>query len=132
MAVKIVVPELGESVLEATVSNWLKKEGDFVNVGDVLVELETDKVNLEVGAKSSGVLQKIQVPAGSDVKVGDVLGMIEEKAGQPKESSPEPTSKPVETKQPVQEETASKNGGSSTRQVSPVASRLASEKNVDI
>ena len=56
MAIKIVVPELGESVLEATVSRWLKKEGDFVNVGDVLVELETDKVNLEVGAKGAGIL----------------------------------------------------------------------------
>ena len=57
MAIKIVVPELGESVLEATVSRWLKKEGDFVNVGDVLVELETDKVNLEVGSKGAGILQ---------------------------------------------------------------------------
>ena len=58
MATKISVPELGESVLEATVSRWLKKEGDSVNVGDVLVELETDKVNLEVGAKNSGVLAR--------------------------------------------------------------------------
>ena len=59
MALEITVPELGESVLEATVARWHKKEGDFVNVGEVLVELETDKVNLEVGAKGSGVLQKI-------------------------------------------------------------------------
>jgi len=51
MAIEITVPELGESVLEATVSRWLKKEGDSVNVGDVLVELETDKVNLEVAPK---------------------------------------------------------------------------------
>ncbi|MCC6300258.1 MAG: 2-oxoglutarate dehydrogenase complex dihydrolipoyllysine-residue succinyltransferase [Anaerolineales bacterium] len=131
MAVKIVVPELGESVLEATVSAWLKQEGDFVNVGEVLVELETDKVNVEVGAKSAGVLQKIQAPKGSDVKVGDVLGMIEEKEGQPKVSEPVPAT--VEVKQAVQEETIGKNGKSSEkRQVSPVASRLASEKNVDI
>jgi 2-oxoglutarate dehydrogenase E2 component (dihydrolipoamide succinyltransferase) len=47
MTIEITVPELGESVLEATVSRWLKKEGDFVNAGDVLLELETDKVNLE-------------------------------------------------------------------------------------
>ena len=80
MAIEITVPELGESVLEATVSRWLKKEGDFVSVGDVLVELETDKVNLEVGAKGSGVLQKIEATEGADVKVGDVLGRIDEKA----------------------------------------------------
>ena len=57
MAIEVTVPEMGESVLEATVSHWLKKEGDVVNVGDVLVELETDKVNVEVGAKGAGVLQ---------------------------------------------------------------------------
>jgi len=133
MAVKIIVPELGESVLEATVSAWLKQEGDFVNMGEVLVELETDKVNVEVGAKSAGILQTIQAPKGSDVKVGDVLGMIEEKEGQPKPAEP---IAPVETKPAVQEETLGKNGKSSgreaARQVSPVASRLASEKNVDI
>src|SRR5919198_6387325 len=82
MTIEITVPELGESVLEATVSRWLKKEGDYVNAGDVLVELETDKVNLEVGAKGSGVLQKIEVPEGADVKVGNVLGIIEEKAAE--------------------------------------------------
>jgi 2-oxoglutarate dehydrogenase E2 component (dihydrolipoamide succinyltransferase) len=127
MAVKIIVPELGESVLEATVSAWLKKEGDFVNMGDVLVELETDKVNVEVGAKSAGVLQKIQVQKGSDVKVGDVLGMIDEKqvASQPAE-----TSKLVEVKQEVKKEEVVER--ESTPQVSPVASRLAKEKNVDI
>src|SRR5512139_3376773 len=79
MAIEVVVPEMGESVLEATVSQWLKKEGDVVNVGDVLVELETDKVNVEVGAKGAGVLQQIKVQPGGDVKVGDVLGMIDEK-----------------------------------------------------
>lgn len=83
MTTKILVPELGESVLEATVSRWLKKEGEAVNVGEVLVELETDKVNLEVGAKSSGVLAKIEVPEGGDVKVGEVLGTIEDGGKQP-------------------------------------------------
>src|SRR5512140_1426102 len=83
MTTDIIVPEMGESVLEATVAHWLKQEGEAVSVGDVLVELETDKVNLEVGAQSSGVLKKIQVPEGKDVKVGDVLGVIDEKAAQP-------------------------------------------------
>ena len=144
MAIKIVVPELGESVLEATVSRWLKKQGEFVYVGEVLVELETDKVNLEVGAKGSGVLQKIDVPEGKDVKVGDVLGTIEEKA-EPKSSAPEPESTAAETKDAEAEaepekETAAvasdEDGRDPQRQavpqVTPVASRLARANDVDL
>jgi 2-oxoglutarate dehydrogenase E2 component (dihydrolipoamide succinyltransferase) len=151
MTIEITVPELGESVLEATVSRWLKKEGDFVNAGDVLLELETDKVNLEVGAKGSGILQKIEVPEGADVKVGNVLGIIDEKAveqqrtekkdeGEKKEEQhPEPV--PAETKEPepaqAKEEASTRNDGQGAErqaapQVSPVAARLARDKNVDI
>src|SRR5215207_6520576 len=147
MAIEITVPELGESVLEATVSQWLKKEGDFVNVGEVLVELDTDKVNLEVGAKNAGVLQKIEAPAGEDVKVGDVLGTIDEKAGeqdadQPKAEEQKPEPVPVEAKQAEPQaamKAASpprKDGQQMERealpQISPVAARLARDKNVDI
>lgn len=158
MTIEITVPELGESVLEATVSRWLKKEGDFVNAGDVLLELETDKVNLEVGAKGSGVLQKIEVPEGADVKVGNVLGIIEEKAGEQKADTPKAEQKPEEQKtqeapqssqpvgaetklaepQPVEKEEASgRNDGQQMErqaapQISPVAARLAHDKNVDI
>jgi 2-oxoglutarate dehydrogenase E2 component (dihydrolipoamide succinyltransferase) len=155
MAIEIKVPELGESVLEATVSRWLKKEGDFVKVGDVLVELETDKVNLEVGAKGNGVLQKIEAAEGADVKVGDVLGRIDEKAGepqaegqkaeaqQPQEGTRAPESQPVAAEaQPAQppaekEEVPPRSDGQQMErqtapQVSPVAARLARDKNVDI
>jgi 2-oxoglutarate dehydrogenase E2 component (dihydrolipoamide succinyltransferase) len=146
MAIEITVPELGESVLEATVSRWLKKEGDFVNVGDVLVELETDKVNLEVGAKGSGVLQKIEATEGVDVKVGDVLGQIDEKATEQKADEPkaeEQKTEPeaVETKKAepqvkTEEAPARTDGQQGEReaapQVSPVAARLARDKNVDI
>lgn len=78
MPIKIVVPELGESVVEATVARWLKREGDHVAVGEVVADLETDKVNLEVGAERTGVLVRIERKEGEDVKVGDVLGVIEE------------------------------------------------------
>ncbi|HZJ22503.1 MAG TPA: 2-oxoglutarate dehydrogenase complex dihydrolipoyllysine-residue succinyltransferase [Anaerolineales bacterium] len=140
MAIKIVVPELGESVLEATVSRWLKKEGDFVNVGDVLVELETDKVNLEVGAKGAGILQQIAATEGKDVKVGDVLGMIDEKAEPGKAAAPEPKApEAAEAEQPSDEKETepARNDGSeversSAPQISPVAARLARDKNVDI
>lgn len=78
MPTKIVVPELGESVLEATVGHWRKKEGDHVSPGEVVVELETDKVDLEVGAEQAGVLAKIERKEGEDVHIGDVLGLINE------------------------------------------------------
>src|SRR5512133_2244972 len=78
MPIKIVVPELGESVVEATVAEWLKKEGERVTAGEALVKLETDKVDLEVAAERSGVLGHIEQAAGSDVKVGDVLATLEE------------------------------------------------------
>ncbi len=69
------------------VNNSMSKEGEPVNVGEVLVELETDRVNLEVGAKSAGVLAKIEVPEGGDVKVGEVLGTIDEHGKQPEAAS---------------------------------------------
>ncbi len=80
MPTKIVVPELGESILEATVGRWLKKEGDHIVVGEPIVALETEKVDLEVGAERSGVLTRIEHQQGDDVKIGDTLGLIEESA----------------------------------------------------
>ena len=76
----IVVPTLGESVVEARVSRWLKQEGDRVNVGDALVSLETEKVDVEVSADVSGVLASIARREGEDVQIGEVLGVIEERA----------------------------------------------------
>ena len=76
MSEKILVPVLGESINEATVSKWLKNVGDVVNVDEAIVELETDKVNLEVPASISGVLSEINSNEGEAVKVGSVLGII--------------------------------------------------------
>src|SRR5258708_35585122 len=76
MATEIRVPALGESVTEATVAKWLKKIGDSVAVDDPLVELETDKVTLEVNATAPGTLAEISVPEGGNVGVGGVLGLI--------------------------------------------------------
>ncbi len=80
MAVDVVVPQLGESLVEATVGSWLKKVGDPVAMGEPLLELETDKVNLEVAATSSGVLADIQAEPGATVAPGDILGHVEEGA----------------------------------------------------
>ncbi len=80
MSVQIVVPSLGESVTEATVAKWLKEAGQPVRIDEPLVELETDKINLEVSATASGVLGSIEAAAGSNVEVGAVLGVIDEAA----------------------------------------------------
>lgn len=76
MSVEIKVPALGESVTEATVGSWKKKEGEFAKAGELLVELETDKVTLEVTAPSDGVIEKISAPQGTVVAIGAVLGSI--------------------------------------------------------
>ena len=76
MSEKILVPTLGESVTEATVSKWLKNQGEKVSADEPIVELETDKVNVEVPAPSNGVLESISVKEGETVNVGALLGMI--------------------------------------------------------
>ena len=76
MSANIVVPQLGESVVEARVARWLKQPGEVVAAGEPLVELETEKIDLEVGAEQHGVLAEITRPEGDDVKVGEVLGVI--------------------------------------------------------
>ena len=81
MEEKILVPVLGESITEATVSKWLKNEGDNVDADEPLVELETDKVNLEVPSPVSGVLKKINSKDGTTVEVGALLGLVVESAG---------------------------------------------------
>ena len=81
MPANIVVPEVGESIVDARVAKWLRREGDVVAVGDPLVELETDKIDVEVSAPQGGVLKRIDRKDGDDVKVGEVLGVIEDAAG---------------------------------------------------
>ena len=78
MAIDITVPQLGESIVEATVVQWFKQEGDQVTTGEALLELETEKVTLEVNANDSGVLSRIERAAGEDVRIGDLLGVLDE------------------------------------------------------
>ncbi len=81
----IIVPTLGESIVEATVSKWLKQEGDYVDVDEPIVELETDKVTLEVPANISGLIEKVIISEGETVEVGQILGSLKE--GEKKPSS---------------------------------------------
>ena len=79
----IVVPQLGESVVEARVARWLKKEGERVEVGEPVVELETEKIDLEVPADKAGVIASINRQEGTDVKIGELLGTIDDNAAAP-------------------------------------------------
>ncbi len=124
MPTEILVPQLGESVMEATVGRWLKQPGERVSVGEAVVEIETDKVNLEVGAEKDGTLARIDRQQGDDVKVGDVLGMIDETGAgtaqaRPGEPKAEPAPAPARP-MPVEE------------RATPVARRLAESNAVDL
>jgi 2-oxoglutarate dehydrogenase E2 component (dihydrolipoamide succinyltransferase) len=142
---KIVVPELGESVVEATVGHWRKNQGDRVTAGDVLVELETEKVDLEVGAERGGILARIEKQEGEDVKIGDVLGVIEEAPAEEKAAAKGGEEKPAEKGETVEvgfkqeaKVAAAEEPGQETvetapkRMVTPLARRIAEEHGVDL
>ena len=100
MPIEIVVPVVGESIVDARVAKWLKKEGDAVSAGEALVELETDKVDVEVSAPQAGVLDRIAHADGADVKIGDVLGTIAPRAAEAGVAAPpngEPAAAPSAT-----------------------------------
>ncbi len=135
MPANLVVPELGESVVEATVGHWRKAEGDRVSAGEAVVELETDKVDLEVGAPRSGVLKTIAREEGVTVRIGDVLGVIEETAESPTADSRKPESPPasstgtyVSEEPPVHAIAPS----AATLRSTPSARRLARERGPDV
>src|SRR5262245_6562436 len=86
----IVVPVLGESIVEARIAKWLKKAGDPVEVGDPLVELETEKTNLELSAEKRGVISSIARQEGEDVKIGEVLAVVDEHAASAAQAPPAP------------------------------------------
>jgi 2-oxoglutarate dehydrogenase E2 component (dihydrolipoamide succinyltransferase) len=137
----IKVPPLGESIVEATVSRWMKKEGDVVSPGDTLVELETDKITVEVPAMSRGVLTRRLRAEGDVVKVDDLLGEIDESAAPAvarQESSTAPTppmpvtaipSTPAPA--PSQSPKAADVARGEVR-ASPAAERLATQQKVDL
>ena len=125
MSTGVRVPTLGESVTEATVGQWFKKPGEAVNVDEPLVELETDKVTVEVPSPIAGVMGDIQVEEGDTVEVGALLGAIA--AGDGPAVTTTPVQKEEESKK--QEETAS--AANDDMPPSPSAAKLAKENNID-
>ncbi|NCW79440.1 MAG: 2-oxoglutarate dehydrogenase complex dihydrolipoyllysine-residue succinyltransferase [Pelagibacteraceae bacterium] len=128
MADKIIVPTLGESLTEATVAKWLKKVGDPVQMDEAIVELETDKVSVEVTAPKSGVISSIIAKEGSTVKVGGELGQVDAsaKAGSSPKKVEADNAPSVKTEaQPIK--VASKKD-----ELSPAVKRIVEEKKIDI
>jgi 2-oxoglutarate dehydrogenase E2 component (dihydrolipoamide succinyltransferase) len=137
MSTQIVVPEVGESISDARVARWLKKEGDAVAAGEPVVELETDKVDVEVAAPKAGVIETIAHGDGADVKIGDVLGTIREGAAAapaPPAQPPAPEAAPAATpSQPAAAPAPARDGrAAAPAPLTPSARRLAREKNVDV
>ena len=131
MATEIVVPALGESVTTATVARWIKQQGETVAADEPLVELETDKVTVEVNAPSAGVLSSIGVPEGTEVEVGAVLGVVDVAdgaiAGQP--AAPKPAAAAAPASQPEPRPAANPPAGINPppRPLGPVSRPAASE-----
>ncbi len=148
MSVDIKVPSLGESVVEATVAKWYKNEGDSVTLDEPLLELETDKVTLEVPSPTSGLIEKISSPEGSTVEVGALLGVINDTAEvkkAPENSERIVTSKEEKSKEvPVMEKPVLQEPSvpldntpkeileSKVSKLSPAVRKIAAEKNIDI
>src|SRR5689334_14484782 len=123
----IVVPTLGESVVEARIARWLKKAGDRVEVGEPVVELETEKIDLEVSAEKGGVIASIARQEGEDVKIGELLAVVDESgaavAAAPA-AEPKPAAKPAAT---------SPNGAAADDpRATPTARRVAKEHDVKL
>jgi 2-oxoglutarate dehydrogenase E2 component (dihydrolipoamide succinyltransferase) len=160
MAVEVKVPDMGESVIEATVARWMKQEGDTVAAGEPVVELETDKINLEVGAQQAGVLERIEKQVGDTVLVGDVLARLAPPASQDGEAEPPPQTGAAAAEQdqamatrykggeaepdnekPEKDETSKAESaeqetgpakGPAAAQATPVAQRMALEMGIDL
>jgi 2-oxoglutarate dehydrogenase E2 component (dihydrolipoamide succinyltransferase) len=125
MAKDLVVPTLGESVTEATVSKWLKQVGDPVKADEPVVELETDKVSVAVPSPETGILSEIKIQAGSTVNVGAILGSVG--AGTASVAKKEPVKAPEPVKPKIVEVPASKK-----EILSPAVKRIVEEKRIDI
>jgi len=131
MAHKIVVPSVGESVTEVSVLKWHKNDGEKVNTGDVLLELESDKATVEIVAESNGVL-KITKQQGETVPIGEVLGEIDESAQPTVQSTPVPSKASVDSKTPPSSAPPSRPSQNKDTTAGPAARKMAEEKNIDL
>jgi 2-oxoglutarate dehydrogenase E2 component (dihydrolipoamide succinyltransferase) len=131
----IVVPQLGESVVEARVARWLKKAGDRVEVGEPVVELETEKIDLEVSAEKSGVIASIARQEGEDVKIGELLAVIDESGATATAPAAQATASPAPATSaaaPTAATGGNGSGGTAEGRATPTARRMAKDNDVDL
>jgi 2-oxoglutarate dehydrogenase E2 component (dihydrolipoamide succinyltransferase) len=141
---EIKVPELAESITEGTVAQWLKQPGDFVNKGDYVVELETDKVNVEIISEYSGVIKDLGAQEGDTVQVGETIATVDTDATEgsapaeeaPVEKAPQASEPPAAPKEPVTNEAKPQTEEEQEKKQRPIASpaarKLAREKGIDL
>jgi 2-oxoglutarate dehydrogenase E2 component (dihydrolipoamide succinyltransferase) len=138
---EIKVPELAESITEGTIAQWLKKPGDTVEKGEFIVELETDKVNVEVISEEAGTVTELLAEEGDTVEVGQVIAIVGEGSGTGAAAEPKadaPAEEPAKTEAPATQEAvekapAAEEQSSSERTIaSPAARKLAREKGIDL
>ena len=129
MSIEIKVPEMGESIIEATVGEWIKNEGDLIEAGETILELETEKVNLEVTAPAAGQLEKVNISEGEIVNVGAVLGIINPDvvSGENKSETENKESKDTSMEKPAEETSIDDNIN-----ITPLAKNLADKNKIDI
>ncbi len=128
---ELIVPTLGESITEATVSKWLKKVGDSFEADEPLVEIETDKITVEVPAPSAGSISEIKVHEGADVNIGGVLALLGDKKNQNESST---LKKPVTektAKEATKEEIVSTSNNGESNKLSPAVKKLINENDLD-
>ena len=134
----IVVPQLGESVVEARVARWLKKQGDRVEVGEPVVELETEKIDLEVSAEKSGVIASIARQEGEDVKIGELLAVVDESGTAVATAAPSTTAPATPAPAAATPESKPAAGGNGSgaaateSRATPTARRMAKDNDVDL
>ena len=131
MAKDLVVPTLGESVTEATVSKWLKQVGDSVKADEPVVELETDKVSVSVPSPETGILSEIRIQAGTSVNVGAVLGSVGAGTASASKKEPAKASESIKVSEPVKSKTVEVLT-SKKEILSPAVKRIVEEKRIDI
>ncbi|HVP21612.1 MAG TPA: 2-oxoglutarate dehydrogenase complex dihydrolipoyllysine-residue succinyltransferase [Anaerolineaceae bacterium] len=134
MSIEIKVPDMGESVIDATISSWIRNEGEQVAAGEPVVELETDKVSLEISAPQAGVLRGIVHKAGETVSVGDTLAYIEAASEESRALASVNAKEPMSRPEPSISQTApaTQTAGNGGSRATPVAQKMAQELGVDL
>jgi 2-oxoglutarate dehydrogenase E2 component (dihydrolipoamide succinyltransferase) len=128
----IVVPELGESVVEARIARWLKKAGDRIEVGEPVVELETEKIDLEVSAEKGGVITSIARQEGDDVKIGELLAVVDESATAAAAPATMPEPKQLAAKPAAAAANGANGSAGDDARATPTARRVAKDHDVNL